>query len=86
MLLDDERLLGQRREIRVVEGKSVAVRRCDVDRAHALVGAGFRVHHLERFAPQVLAQNGTPAGAQSRLVKIKFVGLTAPCTTVSPSP
>ena len=73
MLLDDQRLLCQGEDVRLIEREALPVLGGDLDGAHALFCAGGAVNHLDRLVADVLAQHRAAPGAKRRLVDVELI-------------
>ncbi len=73
VLLDDERLACQRVDVLIVETEAGTIGLRHIHGDHTLGGARRRVHHFDRLATDVTAQDGLFAGPQRGLVNVEFV-------------
>ena len=78
MILDDQRLLRQRGDVRIVQREAVSILRGHVDRQDPLGRARGGINHLDRLSAQIPADHGEPTRAQRRLVDVELVRIHSP--------
>ncbi len=65
VLLDDQRLAGERHQVRIAQAEAPPLRLGYVHRLHARRRALRRVHHLHRLAAEVAAHDRRACPARS---------------------